>query len=576
MTGALSPRRARERPARAQRRHGVDQRPGDSGRVDTPIWRGGGARKLRALVDKYEDPADVYRIVFPPRARVRVTLKPRFGDADLAAFTRSATSTADDEQIIGRSRRNGRRKDTLTLRNPSRRSRSAYMVAYIDQRTRTLDSRYELACAAGEALSAMSTELGACAWSYFGDPRAIAHDGHTFTGWISTTGNIWVAHIRPDGSSPSGVITRASGVDDHNNPSLVFRPDGRIRCSSARTRAASCRRRACARAACATGSQEAVLDRRLPARPARQDQRARRPRLHRPNPIHAARQLWLCWRGGGWNPTFSYTRNGRDWVPARELLRLARPRSGRTRSSSATARRTSTASSPGPRRPLHNSLYDLRYGHGLLRRERPAPRQPAQRPAADRQARADLRFTRRRAARGRMTSRSPTAAGRASSTPAASATATRSSTPTTTASAGSAARSSPPARASRRSPRAARRSTTRTRGSSTSRAAPAPSTRSRRGSRPTTAHLALAPPHRRGGPYCIRPVTPRGLKNADLVPFPRWRPHDEGLHGLPHAHPRPPGRGAAGRRRSAAVVDLLEAVDRRLDAPARAFSCRAR
>jgi hypothetical protein len=29
---------------------------------------------------------------------------------------------------------------------------------------------------------AQSKELGAGAWSYFGDPRAIAHDGHTFTG----------------------------------------------------------------------------------------------------------------------------------------------------------------------------------------------------------------------------------------------------------------------------------------------------------------------------------------------------------------------------------------------------------
>ena len=61
-----------------------------TGRVDAPIWRRGGPRKLRALVDKYEDPADVYRIVFPPRARVRVTLQPRFGNPDLAAFTRTA------------------------------------------------------------------------------------------------------------------------------------------------------------------------------------------------------------------------------------------------------------------------------------------------------------------------------------------------------------------------------------------------------------------------------------------------------------------------------------------------------
>ena len=83
-------------------------------------------------------------IVFPPRAQIRVTLKPRFGDADLAAFTRSATSTADDEQIIGRSRRNGRRTDSLVLRNPSRRSRAAFLVAYIDENARALDSRYDL------------------------------------------------------------------------------------------------------------------------------------------------------------------------------------------------------------------------------------------------------------------------------------------------------------------------------------------------------------------------------------------------------------------------------------------------
>jgi Subtilase family len=114
------------------------------GHRDSAVWTGGRPKRLRALVDKLEDPADVYRVVFPAHAKVRVTLKPRFGDADLAAFTRSATSTADDEQIIGRSRHNGKRKDSLVLRNPSKRSRAAFVVAYIDQDTRTLDSGYEL------------------------------------------------------------------------------------------------------------------------------------------------------------------------------------------------------------------------------------------------------------------------------------------------------------------------------------------------------------------------------------------------------------------------------------------------
>ena len=40
-----------------------------------------------------------------------------------------------------------------------------------------------------------------------------------------------------------------------------------------------------------------------------------------PNPIQQRDKLWLFWRGGNWNPTFSYTRNRRDdWVPARELV----------------------------------------------------------------------------------------------------------------------------------------------------------------------------------------------------------------------------------------------------------------
>jgi hypothetical protein len=114
------------------------------GRPRPAIWSGGRPRRLRALLDQFEDPADVYRVRFPPRARLRVSVLQRFGDADVAAFTRSASSTADDEQLIGRSRRAGRRKDTLTLVNPSRRSRLAYLEVYIDRAARGLDAGYEL------------------------------------------------------------------------------------------------------------------------------------------------------------------------------------------------------------------------------------------------------------------------------------------------------------------------------------------------------------------------------------------------------------------------------------------------
>ena len=67
-------------------------------------------------------------------------------------------------------------------------------------------------------------ELGAGAWSYFGDPRAISHDGDTFTGWISTTGNVWVARYTAERQAHQELIFSGLGRDDHNNPSLVFRP----------------------------------------------------------------------------------------------------------------------------------------------------------------------------------------------------------------------------------------------------------------------------------------------------------------------------------------------------------------
>ena len=75
---------------------------------------------------------------------------------------------------------------------------------------------------------AVDRELGAGSWSYFGDARAISHGGDTFTGWISTTGNVWVARYTSDGKLTKRVIFKGLGRDDHNNPSLVFRHDGHI------------------------------------------------------------------------------------------------------------------------------------------------------------------------------------------------------------------------------------------------------------------------------------------------------------------------------------------------------------
>jgi hypothetical protein len=219
----------------------------------------------------------------------------------------------------------------------------------------------------GEGDLARDRELGAGAWSYFGDPRAIAHNGHTFTGWISTTGNVWIAHITPDGSFTKRLIYRDLGVDDHNNPSLVFRPDGRIMVFFS-----------------------PHSGRYLPPpshRPSKMRYRVTRypysiraiePVRHvltnapgglgftYPNPIQQRGKLWLFWRGGGWNPTFSYTRNGRTWVPARELVRSRDPERPYAKYVGDGNRRIHGIFTEGHANHFTNSLYYLRYENSAL------------------------------------------------------------------------------------------------------------------------------------------------------------------------------------------------------------------
>lgn len=113
------------------------------GRASRPVFTGR-TRKLLALLDQYEDPADVYRITVPGRSVVRAIVKPVFGNPDIAAFDRRAKSVDQTRFIIDQSTRAGTQTDTIALRNTSRRAVRAYLVTYIDTRTPGLDAGYRL------------------------------------------------------------------------------------------------------------------------------------------------------------------------------------------------------------------------------------------------------------------------------------------------------------------------------------------------------------------------------------------------------------------------------------------------
>ena len=209
----------------------------------------------------------------------------------------------------------------------------------------------------------MSTELGAGAWSYFGDPRAISHDGHTFTGWISTTGNVWVAHLRPNGSFTKRVIYKGLGVDDHNNPSLVFRPDGRIAVFfSPHSGRVLPPPKPPPQPHALPDLEEPVLDRRLLPRAARQDQRAGRARLHLPQPDPAARQAVAVLARRRLEPDVLLHAQRQGLGAGPRAAASPTPRSGPTRSTCGDGKTNIHGIfTEGHANHFHNSLYYLRY-----------------------------------------------------------------------------------------------------------------------------------------------------------------------------------------------------------------------
>jgi hypothetical protein len=79
-------------------------------------------------------------------------------------------------------------------------------------------------------LAAAPHTLGHGAWSWFGDPRAVSHGRRTYVGWIDGRGDVRIAAYDPrSGREVQGpALKHGLGRDDHNNPSILIRRDGRL------------------------------------------------------------------------------------------------------------------------------------------------------------------------------------------------------------------------------------------------------------------------------------------------------------------------------------------------------------
>jgi hypothetical protein len=70
------------------------------------------------------------------------------------------------------------------------------------------------------------------AWCWFSDPRAVYYEGkykRTYVGWMDNAGDVLIGYYdHKTGEIKSTVLKEKYQQDDHDNPALLFAPDGRL------------------------------------------------------------------------------------------------------------------------------------------------------------------------------------------------------------------------------------------------------------------------------------------------------------------------------------------------------------
>lgn len=159
--------------------------------------------------------------------------------------------------------------------------------------------------------NATPRDLAGEAWCWFGDPRAVYYNGYTYIGWISSSGDVVIGkHDNATKIMTTSVLHPNLEIDDHDNPSILIRPDGRLMVFYSAHAGQQMYYRISTNPGdiSAWGSERTV------------------PGDYRytyPNPIQLpseANKIYLFWRGNDWNPTFATSTDGLAWSTPKTLV----------------------------------------------------------------------------------------------------------------------------------------------------------------------------------------------------------------------------------------------------------------
>jgi len=202
------------------------------------------------------------------------------------------------------------------------------------------------------------------AWSWFGDPRAVYHAGahrRTYVGWVTGAGDVQVASYDHDTNERVvATLRQRFQIDDHAHPSLMVRPDGRLLAMwSAHGGSQMYYRISTDPEDVRSWGPEQVLGTNTPG-----------PWGYTyPNPVRLSAEgerVWLFWRGGNFNPSFSTSQDsGESWAPARTLISVPnqRPYVKYAPSGGDTIHMAFTQGHP---RNLPTNIYYARYRGGMI------------------------------------------------------------------------------------------------------------------------------------------------------------------------------------------------------------------
>ena len=206
------------------------------------------------------------------------------------------------------------------------------------------------------------------AWCWFSDPRAIYRYGKIFAGWMTSDGSVQIgAMTAATGAVQIVTLAPRFEADDHDSPSLLFLPDGRL--AVFYSKHSNARGDMHLRT---TSKPEDISewspDRELGFLVAR----GRGVTYSNPAMLSdEGNAIYVFWRGGDWKPTFSVSKDlGQTWSPPRTVIERPGTDNGNrpyVKAWNDGKGRIDLIFTDGhPRNESTNSVYFLRYEKGVF------------------------------------------------------------------------------------------------------------------------------------------------------------------------------------------------------------------